>query len=450
MELSKINRVYFVGIGGIGMSAIARYFAKRGVVVCGYDKTRTNLTIQLEREGILISYLDEQSSVSICFQQNHDDTLVVYTPAIPKNSNILNHFKENGFTLKKRSEVLGIISEGMFCVAVAGTHGKTTTSSMIAHILTDTGFGCTAFLGGITSNYNSNVLFGKNNVVVVEADEYDRSFLTLHPDVAVITSMDADHLDIYGDESHLHDSFNLFADQLKKDGKLFVKDGLPMHGITYSASDNSALLASNIHVENGNFVFDFNDGYTAIKNLSLAMPGKHNVENAVAAIGVALSLGIHPKSIKKAVASFKGVKRRFETIVNTPAHIYIDDYAHHPEELRACFDAVRQLHPEKKLTVIFQPHLFTRTRDFADEFAKVLSTADETILLEIYPARELPIDGVNSQMLLDKITTDKKELCGKDSVLELIKNKNPELLLTVGAGDIDTLIEPLKNTLNNA
>ena len=450
MELSKINRVYFVGIGGIGMSALARYFAKRGVVVCGYDKTRTNLTIALEHEGILITYLDEESAVSVSFQKNHDDTLVVYTPAIPKNSKILNHFIENGFSLKKRSEVLGIISEGMFCIAVAGTHGKTTTSAIIAHILTDTGFGCTAFLGGITSNYDSNVLFGKNNVVVVEADEYDRSFLTLHPDVAVITSMDADHLDIYGDESHLHESFHLFANQIKTNGKLFVKDGLPLYGITYSANLESDIKASNIHVENGNFVFDFNDGYTTIQNLSLAMPGKHNVENTVAAIGVALSLGIKPKSIKKAIASFKGVKRRFETHVNTTEHIYIDDYAHHPEELRACFDAVRQLHPDKKLTVMFQPHLFTRTRDFADDFAKVLSSADDVILLEIYPARELPIEGINAQMLLDKITITNKELCGKDLAVARIKNKNPELLLTVGAGDIDTLIESLKNTLSNA
>ncbi len=450
MELSKINRVYFVGIGGIGMSALARYFAKRGIVVCGYDKTRTNLTIQLENEGILISYLDENSTVPISFTDNKPDSLVVYTPAIPKNSNILTHFSSNGFNLKKRSEVLGIISEEMFCIAVAGTHGKTTTSSMIAHILTDTGFGCTAFLGGIATNYNSNVLYGKNNVVVVEADEYDRSFLTLHPDVAVITSMDADHLDIYGDEGQLHDSFNLFANQIKENGKLFVKDGLPMHGITYSANPNSTLKAANIHVENGNFVFDFNDGYTTIKDLNLAMPGKHNVENAIAAIGVALSLGIQSKSIKKAVSSFKGVKRRFETLVNTPTHIYIDDYAHHPEELRACFDAVRQLHPEKKLTVIFQPHLFTRTRDFADEFAKVLSTVDELILLDIYPARELPIKGINSQFLLNKITCVEKELCGKDLVVTRIKIKKPELLLTVGAGDIDTLVEPLKNTLNNA
>lgn len=450
MELSKINRVYFVGIGGIGMSALARYFAKRGCVVCGYDKTRTNLTIALENEGILISYLDDESVVPVCFMEDHPDSLIVYTPAIPKNSQILNHFKDNGFSLKKRSEVLGIISKGMFCIAVAGTHGKTTTSSMVAHILTDTGFGCTAFLGGITSNYNSNVLFGKNNVVVVEADEYDRSFLTLHPDVAVITSMDADHLDIYGDEFHLHESFHLFADQLKENGKLFIKDGLPIYGITYSANNDSQITAKNIRVENGNFVFDFEDGFTNIKDLSLAMPGKHNVENAVAAIGVALSLGIHAKSIKAAVASFKGVKRRFEKIVSTDKHLYIDDYAHHPEELSACFDAVRQLHPNKKLTVVFQPHLFTRTRDFADQFAKVLSTADDLILLDIYPARELPIAGVTSQLLKDKMTLNDVIVCGKESVLELVKNKNPELLLTVGAGDIDTLVEPLKNLLNNA
>jgi len=444
MELSKINSVYFIGIGGIGMSALARYFAKRGCIVSGYDKTRTNLTIALENEGISISYLDE-SPVGI-----DSNTLVVYTPAIPKNSQILNHFKENGFSLKKRSEVLGIISRGMFCIAVAGTHGKTTTSSMIAHILTDTGYGCTAFLGGITSNYNSNVLFGKNNVVVVEADEYDRSFLTLHPDITVITSMDADHLDIYGDEFHLHESFHLFAGQLKEGGKIFIKDGLPIAGITYSATTESQLTAKHIHVEEGNFVFDFEDGYTTIKDLVLGMAGKHNVENVVAAIGVCLSLGIPAKSIKKAVASFKGVKRRFEKIVNTAAHIYIDDYAHHPEELRACFDAVRQLHPDKKMTVIFQPHLFSRTRDFADEFAKVLSTVDELILLDIYPARELPIEGVTAQMLLDKISLENANICGKDSVLELIKSKNPSLLLTVGAGDIDTLVEPLKNLLNHA
>jgi len=450
MELSNINRVYFVGIGGIGMSALARYFAKRGCVVCGYDKTRTALTAQLEQEGILISFLDEADTIPVAFREKYDDTLVVYTPAIPKDAQILNFFQSKGFDLKKRSQVLGIISEGMYCVAVAGTHGKTTTSSMVAHILTDTGFGCTAFLGGITTNYQSNVLYSKNNVVVVEADEYDRSFLTLHPDVAVITSMDADHLDIYGDESHLHESFNLFADQLKPEGRLFIKDGLPITGITYSASGDAAINAQNIRVQDGCFVFDFEDGYTTIKDLKLAMPGKHNVENATAAIGVALSLGIHPNSVKKAVASFKGVKRRFETIVKNDQHIYIDDYAHHPEELKACFDAVRQLYPEKKLTVIFQPHLFTRTRDFAEDFASVLSSADDIVLLDIYPARELPLDGVDSQMLLNKINNSNKQLCAKESAVELIKNKNPELLVTVGAGDIDTLIEPLKNTLNHA
>lgn len=450
MELSKINRVYFIGIGGIGMSALARYFAKRGCVVCGYDKTRTSLTIELEREGILISYMDDESVVPVCFLENHPDSLVVYTPAIPKNSKILNHFRDLDFSLKKRSEVLGIISKGMFCIAVAGTHGKTTTSSMVAHLLTDTGFGCTAFLGGITSNYNSNVLFGKNDVVVVEADEYDRSFLTLHPDLAVITAMDADHLDIYGDERQLQETFHLFANQLKEDGKLFIKDGLPIAGISYSASDNSLLKAKNIRVENGHFLFDFEDGFTKIEGLELSMAGRHNIENAVAAIGVALSLGIAPKLVKSAIKSFKGVKRRFERLVTTENHIYIDDYAHHPEELNVCFEAVRELYPNKKMTVVFQPHLFSRTRDFANEFASVLSKADELILLDIYPARELPIEGVTSEWLADKIADKEVTVCGKDAVLNLIKNKNPELLLTVGAGDIDTLVEPLKNLLSHA
>jgi UDP-N-acetylmuramate--alanine ligase len=449
MKLENINRVYFVGIGGIGMSALARYFVKRGCIVCGYDKTRTNLTIALEQEGILISYLDEESSLPVTFMEKYPDTLVVYTPAIPSNSQILNYFKDAGFDLKKRSEVLGIISEGQFCIAVAGTHGKTTTSSIVAHILTDTGFGCTAFLGGITSNYNSNFLIGDNNVVVVEADEYDRSFLTLHPDIAVITSMDADHLDIYGDASHLQESFHLFASQLKAGGSLFIKKGLPVEGTTYSAVLDSQVHAQNIRVENAHFVFDYADGATIIRDIALMLPGNHNVENTVAAIAVGLKLGIDAEKIKAAVGSFKGVKRRFEYIVNQDGHIYIDDYAHHPEELRACFNAVRQLYPEKKLTVIFQPHLFTRTRDFADDFAKVLSTVDELILLEIYPARELPLEGINSQFLLDKITLENKEICGKDLALERIRDERPALLLTVGAGDIDNLIQPLKSILTH-
>jgi len=450
MELSDIKKVYFIGVGGIGMSALARYFLNRGCEVYGYDKTRTNLTGTLEQEGISIAYEDNSAMLPETFNDGHGDTLIVYTPAIPKDSEILNYFKDNGFILKKRSEVLGIISKGQFCIAVAGTHGKTTTSSIIAHVLTHSGYGCTAFLGGISTNYNSNFLIGANNVVVVEADEYDRSFLTLHPDISVITSMDADHLDIYGDAGQLEESFELFAGQLKDGGILFIKDGLPLNGITYSANLNSTLKATNIQVKDGKFVFDFEDGFAKIKDLSLSLPGKHNVENAVAAIGVASSLGISAKLIKKAIASFKGVKRRFEYIVQSAQHIYIDDYAHHPEELRACFDAVRQLYPGKKLTVIFQPHLFSRTRDFLDDFAKVLSTVDELLLLDIYPARELPMAGINSQLLLDKISLTNKEICKKDLVLERIKVKRPELLLTVGAGDIDTLIEPLKMILTNA
>lgn len=451
MELNNIQRVYFVGIGGIGMSAIARYFAKRGCVVCGYDKTRTNLTVALEQEGILVSYMDDESVLPVTFHEKNKDTLIVYTPAIPKNSEILNYFKDSGFILKKRSEVLGIISKGQFCIAVAGTHGKTTTSSIVAHVLIASGYGCTAFLGGIASNYNSNFIIGDNNVVVVEADEYDRSFLTLHPDISVVTSMDADHLDIYGDAGHLEESFRMFAGQLKPGGTLFVKNGLPLtNGVSYSVGMSSQIKAQNIRVEGSRFVFDYVDADVTIADIQLMLPGKHNVENAVAAIAVALKLGIDPQKIKEAIGSFKGVKRRFEYIVNTPKHIYIDDYAHHPEELRACFDAVRQLYPDKELTVIFQPHLFTRTRDFADDFAKVLSTADHLLLLEIYPARELPLVGVNSQMLLDKISLKDKEICGKDLVSAYIENNKPELLLTVGAGDIDTLIQPLKAILTHA
>lgn len=450
MELLNIKSVYFVGIGGIGMSALARYFAKRGCTVSGYDKTPTSLTSQLVEEGILISFTDDVDTIPAAFMQHAASTLIVYTPAIPKDSALLNYFISNGFALKKRSEVLGIISEGMYCIAVAGTHGKTTTSAMIAHLLTATGFGCTAFLGGIATNYGSNVLYGKNNVVVVEADEFDRSFLTLHPDVSVITSMDADHLDIYGDASHLQESFHLFADQLKSDGRLFVRNGLPIGGITYSANEASAIAAQNIRVVNGCFVFDFTDGYTTIKDLTLAMAGLHNVENATAAIGVALSLGIHPKSIKKAVESFKGVKRRFETIAKTANQVYIDDYAHHPEELKACFNAIRTLYPGQKLTVVFQPHLFSRTRDFASDFASVLSTVDELVLLPIYPARELPIAGIDAAFLLAQITCANKQIIAKSDVVNYLTQQKPAVLVTVGAGDIDTLVAPLKEMINNA
>jgi len=451
MELELIKRVYFVGVGGIGMSALARYFKKRGCQVSGYDKTRTILTTALEAEGIDITYDDEVASLSEEFLVKDIRTLIVYTPAIPANSALLNYFRDQGFDLQKRSQVLGIISKGQFCIAVAGTHGKTTTSSIIAHILTDSGYGCTAFLGGIATNYQSNFLLGDNDVVVVEADEYDRSFLTLHPDISVITSMDADHLDIYGDAAHLQESFHLFAAQLKVNGTLFIKQGLSVDGgITYSAGSESVVQARNIRVENGDFVFDYTDGEVAFQDIRLMLSGKHNVENATVAIAAALQLGIAPEKVKAAIASFKGVKRRFEYIVREEKHIYIDDYAHHPEELRACFDAVRQLYPEKKLTVIFQPHLFSRTRDFADDFAAVLSSVDELLLLDIYPARELPMEGITSVFLLDKITLPQSSVYTKEEALAYIKDHQPELLVTVGAGDIDTLIQPLKIILTNA
>jgi UDP-N-acetylmuramate--alanine ligase len=450
MKLEAVNKLYFVGIGGIGMSALARYFAKRGCLVCGYDKTRTALTLALEEEGITIDYTDDAAVLPPAFERNDADSLVVYTPAVPANSSILNYFKEQGFSLKKRSEVLGLISAGQFCIAVAGTHGKTTTSSIIAHLLKSSGFDCTAFLGGIATNYGNNFLLGENNVVVVEADEYDRSFLTLHADIAVITSMDADHLDIYGDASHLEESFKLFAGQVKPGGTLIVKEGLPItNAVSYSLNGSSEKKGANIRIEEGSFVFDYADAAMEINDIRMLLPGRHNVENAVAAIAVALQLQIAPDKIKHALETFKGVKRRFEYVVRNNAHVYIDDYAHHPEELRACFQAVRQLYPERKLTVIFQPHLFTRTRDFADDFAEVLSTVDDLLLLEIYPARELPLEGVDSAWLLDKIRLENKTLCGKDTVLEEIRQRNPELLLTVGAGDVDTLILPLKKLLGD-
>ena len=451
MELENIKRVYLIGIGGIGMSGLARYFKKRGCVVCGYDKTITPLTSALRNEGISVVYQDEEDNLKISFLENDPETLIIYTPAIPKDSKILNYFRSGGFTLKKRSEVLGILSKGMYTIAVAGTHGKTTTSSIIAHVLKDSGYDCSAFLGGIATNYDSNVLFGDNNTMVVEADEFDRSFLTLYPDVAIVTSMDADHLDIYGDRSHLVESFRQFVSQIKEGGRLIYKKGLDLSGgKTYSANVLADIQAVNVKVQDGSFYFDFKNENIVIENVQLGLPGLHNIENAVAAIEVALHLGIDPEKIKKALASFLGVKRRFEYILKDQKHIYIDDYAHHPEELRACIQAVKTLYPGKKLTTIFQPHLFTRTRDFAEGFSEVLSMTDELIMLDIYPARELPIEGVSSAMILDKVSIEAKQILSKEQTLDYIRAKKPELLLTVGAGDIDTLIVPLNEILTNA
>ena len=451
MELESIERVYLVGIGGIGMSGLARYFKKRGCVVCGFDKTCTQLTEKLMNEGISVVFQDEEDNIPVSFQENDPHTLIIYTPAIPKDSAILNYFKNGSYSLKKRSEVLGIISKGMFTIAVAGTHGKTTTSSIIAHVLKDSGYDCSAFLGGIASNYNSNVLFGSNNTMVVEADEFDRSFLTLHPDIAIVTSMDADHLDIYGDKMHLVESFKQFTSQLKPGGRLIYRKGLDLTGgKTYSANVMADIQAYNVRIKNGSFWFDFKNWNTEIENIQLGLPGLHNIENAVSAIEVALHLGIEPEKIKKALAGFLGVKRRFEYILKEEGHIYIDDYAHHPEELRACISAVKSLYPDKKLTAIFQPHLFSRTRDFASEFSEVLGMVDDLIMLEIYPARELPIEGVSSSMILDNVNNASKRILTKHEALDFVRTNKPELLLTVGAGDIDTLVQPIKEILQNA
>ncbi|MBS1529941.1 MAG: UDP-N-acetylmuramate--L-alanine ligase [Bacteroidetes bacterium] len=450
MTLENIKRVYLIGIGGIGMSGLARYFAHLGCIVCGYDKTLTDLTDQLHNEGIRVIFEDREDWIPMSFQTPDECTLIIYTPAIPRDSVIFNFFKNRGFELYKRSQVLGVISKSKFTIAVAGTHGKTTTSCMIAHILKDSGKDCSAFLGGISTNYNTNVLFGKNNIVVVEADEYDRSFLTLYPDIAVVTSMDADHLDIYGDHSHLTDSFRQFASQIKAGGTLIFQEDLPlMSGITYSAHGPADVKAQDIRVADGSFLFDFKGPDVTIKNIRLGIPGLHNVENATAAIEVALLLDIEPGLIKKALESFKGVKRRFEYILKTKEHIYIDDYAHHPEELRAAITSVKKLYPNRKLTTIFQPHLYTRTRDFADGFAEVLDMSDELIMLDIYPARELPIDGVSADIILDKMKLWNKRKCGKQEAVELMYLEKPELLLTVGAGDIDQLVQPLKNALEH-
>ncbi len=446
-----VKNVYLIGIGGIGMSGLARYFHKRGCLVCGYDKTATALTAALIQEGIEISFTDDADTIPQHFLNQTEENLIIYTPAIPTDSQILNAFKNKGISVYKRSQVLGKLSEGMFTIAVAGTHGKTTTSTIIAHILTHSGYGCSAFLGGIATNYNSNVLFAENNVLVAEADEFDRSFLTLHPDISVITSTDPDHLDIYGDDNQLKNSFKLFAAQLKTNGKLLKKYGLQIDGgKTYGNHPSADCRYSNIVVKEGSFYFNYHDENHQINNIKIDLPGQHNVENATAAIYVALNLGLSADAIKSALAAFMGVKRRFEFIYRSANKVYIDDYAHHPEELKACFNAARTLYPEKKLTVIFQPHLFTRTRDFAADFIKVLSTADDLILLDIYPAREKPIEGINSDMLLQQITSPSKQKCGKEEVLHLWKNDLPELLLTVGAGDIDTLVQPLKNLYSNA
>jgi UDP-N-acetylmuramate--alanine ligase len=467
-EIDKIKVAYFVGIGGIGMSAIARFFNSRGVKVSGYDRTETTLTKQLETEGISIHYHPDIELIP------KDADLVVYTPAIPDDQEALIFYRQHGYRIVKRSDVLQMITASSFNICIAGTHGKTTTATMIAHLLRDSGYGCNAFLGGISVNYGTNFwpqvasetsANNEKNVCVIEADEYDRSFLKLSPDIAVISAMDPDHLDIYGTAVAMEQAFIGFSEKIKPRGLLLSKFGLKRendlvgdHHLTYSLQNESAdAYAENITINNGSYQFDLNVRDNKVEKLMLHMGGMHNVENAVAAITVASSLNIENDKIRRAIETFKGVKRRFEYILKNERIVFIDDYAHHPEELRALVHGAQTLFRQKKCTIIFQPHLYSRTRDLAEGFAEVLDLADEIVLLPIYPARELPIKGVSSEMILDKMKNENKKIIANEDLLtwiksNYVKNINGEfggVLITAGAGDIDTLVEPIKEILEN-
>ena len=448
--MNDIQKVYFIGIGGIGMSALARYFNGRNVAVFGYDKTATTLTKKLVEEGMIIHFEDDVSQIPVGID------LVVYTPAIPDNHRELNYFRNRNFPLKKRAEVLGMISRTQRTIAVAGTHGKTTTTSILTHLLQEGGVDCTAFLGGIAHNFSSNYVEGKSDWVVVEADEYDRSFLHLHPEIAVILSMDADHLDFYGAGEEVKKSYRIFGSQVKDKGKLIVNQKWLTEYLTKNEDQDKVktyglesgdYYADNIRVTKGYFVFDFKSKLLDIVGLQFTLPGHHNIENATAAIAVALELGVSVDAIRRSLVSFKGIKRRFEIIYRDEKVVYIDDYAHHPSELKAAIHAARTLFPNKRITGVFQPHLFSRTRDFLQGFADELSTLDEVILLDIYPARELPIAGVTSEAIYKLITNDSKLLATKQHLLDVLATRDLEVLMTLGAGDIDTLVAPIKKQL---
>jgi UDP-N-acetylmuramate--alanine ligase len=448
-KLDTIKNIYFIGIGGIGMSALARYFVSKGCTVSGYDKTKTILTEALSELGINIHYEDNTSLIDT------KADVVVYTPAIPASHTELNYFRDNGYEVVKRSDILGWITEGTVNICVAGTHGKTTVSTMVAHLLRDSGYGCTAFLGGIAANYNTNFWSSDNNVVVVEADEYDRSFLKLNPSVAVVTSMDADHLDIYKTAEAFEDAFVSFSEKVKPGGLLLAKKGLAREAsfdtstlVTYSLNGNGAsIYAKDIRVVNGAYHFTVVGPSWQLEEMVLNMGGLHNIENALVAVAVAVHLGIEPQKIKAALANFAGVKRRFEYQIKTDAQVLIDDYAHHPAELAALISGVRSLYPAQKLTLVFQPHLFSRTQDLCDGFAASLSAADEVVLLPIYPARELPIPGVTSEMIIGKMTNKNVVLLQKEDLSAWVKTEAPKLLVMAGAGDIDVLIRNIKNDL---
>jgi UDP-N-acetylmuramate--alanine ligase len=446
MDLNQIHNVYFVGIGGIGMSALARYFKFIGKNVAGYDRTPTHLTDELKAEGIAIHFEDKLELVGLPFL-NKQNTLVVVTPAVPKDHMQWKYFLENGFEVKKRAEVLGIITKDTYCFAVAGTHGKTTTSSILGHVLYESGVDVTAFLGGIVENYNSNLIGSGKTVTVVEADEFDRSFLHLYPNIACITSMDADHLDIYGDEAAIQATFKEFADKVENKKNLFVTVGLPLEGVTVGVGEGE-FSAQNIRIENGWYVFDVKTPQETITGLRFALPGHHNLTNALLAFAMAYTYGVASADIANALETFKGVKRRFSYQIKTPGLVYIDDYAHHPTEINAVYQAVSELYPGKKVLAVFQPHLFSRTRDFADGFAKSLSQFENIVLLDIYPARELPMEGITSKWLLDKIENDNKKLVAKADLLSLLKMTDADVVVTIGAGDIGEMVPDIKKVLD--
>lgn len=445
----KYTHYYFLGIGGIGMSAIARYFKHAGYSVSGYDRTPSALTASLEAEGIAIHYEDRPDLIP----SDTGRTFVIYTPAIPQTLGEYRFVTEKGYAICKRSRALGEIARGQKCLAVAGTHGKTTTSTLLAHILTSSGEGCNAFLGGISKNYDSNLLLSAGKVLVAEADEFDRSFLQLMPDIAAITSADADHLDIYNDHAHVVEAFGEFASQIRPDGALVLKYGveIPLEKVKarvlrYSYDTPCDFYASEITpLEGGYFDFTLNCYGARIEHCRVGIPGWVNVENAIAASAIAFIHGTSPDEIRRALASFLGVKRRFDIHVNTPRAAYIDDYAHHPNELRAAISSMRNIFPGRRLCGIFQPHLYTRTRDFADEFASALSNLDEVIMLPIYPARELPIEGVSSEIILEKITLADKVIVEKDQLMETLRSRKTDVLGTFGAGDLDRFIPEIEN-----
>lgn len=453
IELNKVKFVYFLGIGGIGMSAIARWFLKNGIQVSGYDKTPSTLTNTLSEEGINIHYEDDVRCIPQEILINRDSCIFIYTPAIPKDHLEKNFLLDQGIPLYKRSEILGWITEQIPTLAVAGTHGKTTTSSLLTHILKNANKNVTAFLGGITQNYGTNFLpnEGPEDIIcVVEADEYDRSFLTLFPYAAAVTSTDADHLDIYGDDSSVKESFQLFVNQIQNEGYLIQKNGLGLKSSINQDSfglENGNFHARNIRIENHRMVFDMVYPNGIISDIPMRIPGFHNIENALAASALAMQVGVSAEEIKEGIASFKGVKRRFEYHLESNEHVFIDDYAHHPTEITACLKSIKALYPNEKLTAIFQPHLFSRTKDFLEDFAESLTMADEVYLLDIYPARELPIPGINSELLLSKINHPNKQVISKKDFVQKMKIDKPKLLVTMGAGDIDTILGDIKNAI---